>query len=289
MLILHVVPVGLSLLDHIELPDSTITAREALAWATGPTQELDWQRLASAGLAPVSVPEDSAAEWTSIAAVMREPRYASAGGEAYVFLATDTDDGVCAATLVAARYQHTTVHYLHEPLAARRRVLEPGDVYLCRIPDLDLGTIKPTSTTWRSLGAAGRLVADTARQAGWQVIVHLSGGYKAMIPYLMVLAEGIHSVLCDVPLGEASPSQIRAVALHESSVRSGKPVVIDVAVRAVRGDLFDDVKELAAATRSGGESVGAGVADDLLGLLIEEASEQTRTLTEAGLIMVNVL
>lgn len=150
MLILHVVAAGISLLDHLEqpwlatddLPGSPIEVREALQWAvSGPRQELDWERLKLAGLpqTQAGADPDMAAEWTSITAITAQPRYASAQGHAYVFLATDTNDGLRAATLVAARYQRTSTRYLHEPLATRWPPVEPGDVYVCRIPALNLG------------------------------------------------------------------------------------------------------------------------------------------------------
>lgn len=305
MLILHVVPVGLSLLDHLEqpvlavdeLPGSAITVSDALQWAGGQTRELDWDRLELAGLPRVHAQADRrlAAEWTSVAAITAERRSGSVDGHAYLFLATDTDDGLRAAALIAARYQRTTTRYLHEPLTAGRLALEPGDVYVCRIPGLNLGIRQPTSTTWRSLGAAGRLAADTAQQTArgeWEVVVHLSGGYKAMIPYLMEMAEGIHTRLRDVPPDASYRPTIRAVAIHHSSLEqscTGTPIVIDVPVRAIEGDLLTDAKKLAAAARPDSDVVRTGVAEDLLGLFIEQQGEQTRRLTSAGLIMVTML
>lgn len=306
MLILHVVPVGLSLLDHLEqpalavdeLPGSAVTVSDALRWAAGQTEELDWKRLELAGLPRTHAAADPsyAAEWTSVAAITAERRYAAVDGEAYMFLATDTDDGLRAATLVAARYHRTTTRYVHEPLHAGHPLLEPGDVYLCRIPDLDLGLRTPTSTTWRSLGVVGRLAVDTAQETGrgeWDVIVHLSGGYKAMIPYLMMMAEGIHSRLRALPREASHRPGIRAVAIHESTLGrdpAQRPIVIDTLVRAIEGDLWCDVKKLAKAAQPDNDLVRARAADDnLLGLLIEPVGGQQRRLTPAGLITVSML
>lgn len=306
MLLLHVVPVGLSLLDRIEqpvlatdeLPASVLTVRDALRWAGGQTGELDWERLglpAARRATLAATPTAAAAEWTSLAAVTDDRRYGAVRGEAYVLLATDTDDGLRAATLVAARYPSTRVRYLDEPLAARGTGLEPGDAYLCRIPHLNLGIVPPTSGTWRSLGAAGRLVADAATQTGrgeWTVIVHLSGGYKAMVPYLMVLAEGIHTRLRALPPDAAHRPVIRAVAVHESSLdqrHSERPIVIDIPVRAIEGDLLTQTRTLAQHTHADSDVVSAGIAEDLLGLFLERHGEHQRRLTAAGLIMVNVL
>lgn len=300
MFLLHLVPVGLSLVEkgHLEFPDSLLTARQALQHAaTGPRHELDWDRLGPAGLPRLAagLGTDTAAEWTSIAAIRDEPRYASRDGEAYVFIATDTHEGLRAAALVAERYQDSTIHYLDEPLTAERReVLEPGDVSLCRIPDLDLGKLKPTPTTWRSLGAVGRLAADTATEAPgeWHVIVHLSGGYKAMIPYLMVLSEAVHSRLRDNRPDSAHRPSIRAVAIHEETLRQAPeaPIVIDIPVRSIRSHLLGFAKKLAVAARPDSDLVDAAVADNLLGLFTESVEGQRkRRLTSAGLITVSVL
>lgn len=309
MLILHLVPVGLSLLNHLEqpvlardeLPGSAITVRDALRWAAGgPTWELDWARLELAGLPRSQAASDpaDAAEWTSIAAITAERRHAAAAGHAYLFLATDTDDGLRAAALVAARYHRGTTRYLHEPLTAGRLLLEPGDVVICRIPDLNLGETKPTSTTWRSLGAIGRLVADTALQTArgeWEVVLHLSGGYKAMIPYLIEMAEGIHTRLRDVSRDAVHRPGIRAVVIHESSLKSGRdqrpPIVIDVPVRAIEGDLLAVARRLAEMARPHRDLVETSAADALLGLLIDRDPEtdRKRRLTPAGLMMVTML
>lgn len=311
MRILHLIPVGRSLLEQIdrgvlptlrpalavdELPGSVDKVREVLSQATGQNHELDLNRLGLVGMPRTASALDPsmAAEWTSVTAVAAEPRHGAVDGEAYVFIATDSDEGLRAAILVAARYQHTTIHYLHEPLTVGTLLIRPGDVYVCRIPDLDLGNSQPTSTTWRSLGTVGRLVADTAKQTGggeWNVVVHLSGGFKAMIPYLMVLAEGVHSRLRDPREGARRRPKVRAVAIHDPSTGRDPTIsriVIDIPVRAIEGDLLTDVEKLKNLTRPDSDIVGSGAPKDLLGLFIEREDPAYR-LTRPGLIMVNVL
>lgn len=177
-------------------------------------------------------------------------------------------------------------------------------MYLCRIPRLDLGVQTPKSVTWRSLGAVGRLVADTATQTGdgaWEVILHLSGGYKAMIPYLMVLAEGVHSRLRPRAVGPQYRPKVRAVAIHDPSEgRNPNQArnVVDIPVRAINSVLLAGVAKLAAMPRAGSDPdsdpdndiVVGHAPEDLLGLFIEPADQrQSYRLTAAGLIMVNVL
>ncbi|HKR49616.1 MAG TPA: hypothetical protein VJT72_08545 [Pseudonocardiaceae bacterium] len=309
MLTLHLVPVGRSLLSQIEqgiLPtlrsalavDELLadTVGEALRQATGGNHELDLKRLGLADVSRSASAADAslAAEWTSVAAVAAKRRYSAVDGEAYVFIATDTDDGLRAATLVAARYQ-STIHYLHEPLSVGRPALEPCGVYVCRIPDLDLGFRPPTSTTWRSLGTVGGIAADTAKQTGrgeWEIILHLTGGYKAMIPYLMVLAEGVNSRLRELPPDTQHRPKIRAVALHDPSLGrtpTQPRIVIDIPVRAIGSNLLAEARKLKALARPDSDTVGADVSKDLRGLFIERENARTYRLSEAGLIMVNVL
>ncbi|MGH3842090.1 MAG: hypothetical protein ACRDS0_11690 [Pseudonocardiaceae bacterium] len=312
MPILHLIPVGVSLLKQIddgnlplltsaladgELPGSADTVWEALSKATGPRHELDLDRLKLTGTPRATVASDPsmAAEWTSVRAVRDDADYSAAGGRAYVLIATDSDRGLRAATLVAMRYRHTTVRYLHEPLQAGPLAADPGDVYICRIPDLDLGEREPTSVTWRSLGAVGRMVVDTVTQTGhgeWDVVVHLSGGYKAMIPYLMVLAEGVHSRLRNEPLGPGRRPKIHAVAIHDPSDGTNPNQarnVIDIPVRAFDGDLLADVRKLAALTQPDTDDVGPDAPVDLRGLFIDRKNGRPYHLTSAGLIMVKVL
>jgi len=311
MRILHLIPVGLSLLDQIdrgvlpalrpalavdELPGTADTVGEALQQATDRHRELDLNHLGLTGVPRTAGALDPsmAAEWTSVTAVAAEPRHGAAGGEAYVFIATDSDGGLRAATLVAARYRRTTMRYLHEPVTTGRLLFKPGEVYICRIPDLDLGNREPTITTWRSLGVVGRLVADTAQQTGrgeWNVVVHLSGGYKAMIPYLMVLGEGIHSRLRDPRDAARRRPKIRTVAIHDPSTGRDPTrvrIVVDVPVRALGPDLLADVEKLKKLSQPDSDIVGAGAPKDLLGLFIEREDSVYR-LTDPGLIMVNVL
>ncbi|MGQ0776554.1 MAG: hypothetical protein ACT4NY_19365 [Pseudonocardiales bacterium] len=315
MRILHLIPVGLSLLDQIkalptlrsalavdELPDAVYKVHEALFQAAGQDYVLDLNRLGLTGVhrAASALDPSMAAEWTSVKAIRAEIRHGAVtrdggvDGEAYVFIATDSDDGLRAAILVAACYQ-STIHYLHEPLKVGNLLVRPGDVYVCRIPDLDLGNIPPTSKTWRSLGTIGRLVADTAKQTGggdWNVVVHLSGGYKAMIPYVMVLAEGVHSRLRKPEDGNWGPPKIRAVAIHDPSTGRNPTIsriLIDVPVRAISPDLLARVAKLKKLTRPDSDIVGAGAPLDLLGLCIEREGPDDYRVSDPGLIMVNVL
>lgn len=289
MPLFHLVPVGLSLLEGREFPESAIKVRDAMPWAAS-AGKLDWDLLSTAGVSRLTAADPSmAAEWTSVAAIQSKSAAATAG-DAFVLIATDTDDGLRAAAMIAAFHDQSGVHYLHEPLKAGRPAVEPGDVYICRIPELDLGERQPKDVTWRSLGAVGRMAADAATQhdvGQWQVIVHLSGGYKAMIPYLMMMAEGVNSLLRDTPPGEPRRRPVRAVAVHESSLApeaAATPILIDVPVRAIGADLLLHTRELAKVAQPDRDVISDDVSDLLTGLFVDAGR-----LTKAGLIMVSML
>lgn len=302
---LHVLTTGSSLLDKIEhwaqdshssmvgalvpgaVPPDTVhemlsterTAADNTLNVQGLLQPVQRSLLAAAS------PED-AAEWTSVHAVRSDGGFATPDAESYLFLASDTDKGLRAATFLAVGHDPRSVHYVPEPLDHGGQWILPEQAWICRIPRLDLGTTGPTGHTWRSLGAAGRLVANTVEQdpRNWTVMVHFSGGYKAIVPYVMILAEAIRSRLrtLDMP--------VRAVALHESSVRLGNALAVEVPVRHLSSNLWADVETLRAAMRPDSDEVPASTASDrLVGLMVEPGNAHRTRVTAPGLISTHVL
>jgi hypothetical protein len=85
-----------------------------------------------------------------------------------------------------------------------------GHVLITRIPGMHAGTDKGFRAAMRHLGLLGRLLVDTAKP-GRRIDFdfHLSGGYKAAIPYLIGLAEGLRSL----PGGH----HVEAYVLHEAT------------------------------------------------------------------------
>jgi hypothetical protein len=225
------------------------------------------------------------AEWSSVAAARRS---GVDGADAVVLLASDTDEGLRSAFLVAARYPGQLC-YLDAPPSWSERPppVSMGGVLLCRAPGLDLSRGELGTGVWQALGRIGRVVAQDARHTSRQVIFHLSGGYKAVIPYLMVMAETVRSVVGDEQLRVAGvESTVRAVALHESSER-----LVDIPVRRWPARSWAQIKELAGWLRSVNFAETALVSDhydDLSGLLIDRTGAR-RTVNRYGWIMVNTL
>jgi hypothetical protein len=300
-LVLHIVPVGHSIVDSLagvddlaalnsRLPVSGTSVREQLKAHTGVHGVLDLSALlgTQAQAAARDVGWSAAAEWTSVA--LFENREAPYFRRSLLLIASDTDEGLRAATFVAARWhEEGAVRYADDPGQLPSRMRE-GDVWIARIPQLRLGIGDPDSTTWFGLGAVGRAIQTTCTQPplGCRIdaVLHLTGGYKALIPYLLVMAEGINSVFHDHDRVSAqAPPQVRAVATHRSTSNANQ-TVLDVPVRWLAAKSLEKVVRLKAAADDTGavhESF-----DDLLGQFCEDSANGDR-LTPAGMIMVGVV
>lgn len=306
-LTMHVLPVGTSLLAKTDdlgdldnvLPPGTFdplsSVRQKLFQATnGDTLALDVDSLIpkTARTALSGANHRLCAEWTSVAAHRAHSPGAS-HDDAFVLIATDTDDGLRAAALVATHYApEARIHYVDDPLTDAPEFIEPGGLYVYRIPELDLAAKNPPNQTWSALGSVGHAIAATASQATrncWNVVLHLSGGYKALIPYLLVMAEGINSVFCcpERVAADREPS-LRAIALHESGIgdTDRDPILVDLPIRALQGDLFTKAVELKPYLES--NPINGINWDDLLGWVIERNGDRRR-LSRTGIILVGVL
>jgi hypothetical protein len=174
-----------------------------------------------------------AAEWTSLAV------HPATSGPA-VYLASDTDVGLRAATLLALR--HTTqgtgyggvVRYVHDINHGPPIADHVDRVTVVRVPGLDFRSPgEANERTWHALGQLGNELARAARSHGWPVVLHLSGGFKAAIPYLLVMAEGIRT-----RLQPAKPDlDVTAVCIHESSIQTGNPTLVPLPVRYLSGSV----------------------------------------------------
>lgn len=212
--------------------------------------------------------------------------------ETVVLVATDTDDGLRAGALLAhtlATRAGTTPLYIDDPADADTGMpaaLDRAQVLLVRIPNLDLNPVhdkQPNADTWRALGAVGRTVAHTACHTlfDWSITFHLSGGYKALLPHLLVLAEAVHTVTQN---RRGERRQVNAVVLHEDSMQPR-----DVPVRWITGSRLDLLLDL---VKHAGDNDHITVDElaDLRGYYLEGGPFLgRRALTEAGLIMVRTL
>jgi len=134
-----------------------------------------------------------------------------------VLLATDTVPGLVAAVWNALRLaagDPGRVRYRpspgHAPLGDAR-----GCAVITRVGGLDAGDERGFTEAMGGLGELGRLLRDaTPRDEPYAL--HLSGGFKAAIPYLVGLAEAFRSV---------DPGRdVRAYVLHDTAAPSAPPI-----------------------------------------------------------------
>jgi CRISPR-associated protein (Cas_APE2256) len=157
-------------------------------------------------------------------------------GDQLVLLASDTADGVLAALLNAARLRHRVVYH-PEPLldstAAGRPVLDEGTeepLHILRIPGLLPDSTERFSEAMAHVAKAMVWAAHLHRRKNEELMIHLAGGYKATIPYLVALAE---YVLAAWP-------PVRAWCLHEGDA-DDNPAPQPVVVGLRRVSLGDDL------------------------------------------------
>ncbi|RKN33831.1 hypothetical protein D7044_08715 [Micromonospora musae] len=130
--------------------------------------------------------------------------------ELVVLLATDTVAGLVSGLWTAvgiADGEHHRIRYVAEPASITPA---PG-VALVRVPYLDASNERGFITAMSGLGALGHALLPTSGGQPVNFRLHLSGGFKAAIPYLIGLAEGLRSF---------PPSQVadvEAYVLHDTS------------------------------------------------------------------------
>ncbi len=135
-----------------------------------------------------------------------------------VLVCTDTAEALLAGLWNAAALSGgvlSRVRYLPDPVAQLGRIR--GTVLLTRIKDLDASSDSGFAKAMRGLGTLGRGLLD-AEDVGAKdpFRFYLSGGYKAAIPYLIGLAEGVRSVRED--------REVDAFVLHESTRAEAKAI-----------------------------------------------------------------
>jgi hypothetical protein len=302
---LHIVPVGISLLDSIadewppdlrdalrsrDLWDDLATATGAGAGTAVPDTVLgaDGYPVDQVRARLRDLPVEACAEWQALDRYNDE--FGRAGQDTWVFAGSDTENGSRAGLLAALGHAHrqpdVPLHYLSTPGPAAHSLLAPGAAYLTRLPGLDLaspGATPVPQTTWQAMGDLGGLVVLSVAQATgrpYEVVFHLSGGYKAMLPYFLTMAQAVRTELISRPT-----TKVAAYCLHESSRR---PVPLPVPY--FTGVIAEWIGELARVSSSGEFEVDEKVADGLAGLYLEdEVRHGKRRFTPAGIIIARAL
>jgi hypothetical protein len=102
--------------------------------------------------------------------------------------------------------------YLVDP--GQVRTSEVGTVTIARVPGMDAGTEAGFVEAMGWMGALAKGLLDHPRLAGEPLECHLSGGYKAAIPYLIGLVEWIRSA--------GQGGTVEAFVRHEET--TGRPI-----------------------------------------------------------------
>jgi hypothetical protein len=127
-----------------------------------------------------------------------------------VLVCSDTVDGLVAGLWNAAGLSGgdlTRVSYLPDPADEPGQVR--GRVLLVRVKHLDASSERGFSQAMKGLGTLGRALLDSPEVGKSDAFrFYLSGGFKAAIPYLIGLAEGVRSAGGD--------REVNAYVLHET-------------------------------------------------------------------------
>ena len=274
---IHVVTVGTSILKHViprrhdpetvlltalcplvvdgNVPQTERTDAVREAWtAATPNGELsvpDNLARAAAGLGLLGV--DASAELSSI-----RRQAATDGTDSALLLASDTAEGLAAAYWVALWLAQNLnvprIRFTHDAATDWQRPDGPT-IYVAVLPGLNAATAADFTRGMLALGPIGMQLWDWADpdQEEERIVFHLSGGYKASIPFLTAVAETLRSFEASrrpTPIGGLSlfvPRRVHAVILHESADSAhGLQALIDVPMRVPKLDrlrwFFDAIR-----------------------------------------------
>jgi hypothetical protein len=246
----HLLPCGVSILRNMRPPDpvTTLGAGDVRAMTGWARRELtatrrdhpdQWAKSFRADVVPYfkairdcQQPVKLSAEVASLHRHTPPPD----ARDRIVLLASDTAEGVLAALLNAARIRQRVIYHpkpVLDSTATGHPVLDEGaeePLRILRIPGLLPDSADRFSEAMAHVAAAMVWAARLHRRHGEELTIHLSGGYKATIPYLVALAEYV---------GAAWPP-VHAWCLHEGDAHDN-PAPQPVAIGLRRVDLRADL------------------------------------------------
>lgn len=182
----------------------------------------------AAAIRPQDWPLDMSAELETFALAARVEKFSLDAGDIAVFICSDTPPGLLAGVwnaLGLTRGELFRVRYAGKPGNL------PGDLrghaVLVRITGMDAGSSAGFGEAMDGLGLLARelFVKGKLRRAE-EFRFYLSGGFKAAIPYLIGLAEAVHSVdkqcLDDIHVADLMPKDglpypVTAWVLHDTA------------------------------------------------------------------------
>lgn len=169
-----------------------------------------------------------------------------------VLLSTDTSRGLLAAWWNAAhmlRGDFSRLTYLDNPESDLPAPPRNGRAVIVRLPGLDLRHPAQHTQAMQGMGHVARHILDSLTD-GEKVDIHLSGGYKATMLYLIGIAEAMRSV--PPPIGDFA--NVAAFVVHEDSTPDDPNRLIHLPLRALDPThLRDELATAATGTVPGGD------------------------------------
>lgn len=156
---------------------------------------------------PEQWPSSLSAELSTLA---RDPqaRLPLSSTDVAVLLSSDTAEGLTTGLWIAVALVGGALHRIHYLADPDHLISDVHDrVVLARIPGMDAGDERGFNDAMHAVGVLGRRLRERVAADGEPIRCHLSGGFKAAIPYLIGLAEGLRSL--------GGTGQVDAVVLHE--------------------------------------------------------------------------
>ncbi|GAA3820739.1 hypothetical protein [Streptomyces chiangmaiensis] len=241
--------------------------KELFGSATG--QARDDLRNTVAVVRPGMWPAGISAELSTLVSVTGQSHLSRE--DVIVLLATDTFDGLTAAlwdALALTIGDLDRIVYLSKPSDQPSETVHDR-VFVVRVPGLDASTDEDFVRAMEGLGVLGRtLVRKVAVSENEDFLFHLSGGYKAAIPYLIGLAEGLRSL--------DRKGTVEAFVLHKDS--GGKPIKLPL-----RRMVLSGLQHLLASFNANGErNRRPQGADSLEGYAFERREPSGYRLTAFG-------
>jgi len=289
-LAIYVISVGKSILDFLRDPCSKVdeevderferAAKEVLSLAEKPVSDevsetlenwlkdknkvsLELAKLIER-LAPAHWPASVSAELDTFDKATRLRARLTTGNTA-VLITSDTAQGLVSAlwnALVLTGGDAKRVNYLPELPGSLQGMR--GTAVIARVPQLDARNADDFRAAMGYLGELGRKLLRDVHQECENIRFYLSGGFKATIPYLIGLAEGMRS---------CAPGEVTACVLHEAT-----EATIELPLRRLfPGTVREELKPFRAGNVSNSEPGGL-----LEGYAYEKTSDGRWELTAFG-------
>ncbi len=224
-----ILPCGTSVLDHLGHAVARF-ADQARAFRINEAPPTAWVGDLGAAGVPLGAPDPLSVSAESASLHRHRPRLAQ--DDHVVLLASDTPDGVAAAILNARLFGGATNFWTGPPTDG----VEPAELGrgggVASVDIIRIAGLAPirTDTFAGAMEVVARAFRWVLKREGGEVVLLLTGGYKATVPYLTVLAEYAKAL-----------APVRAFCLHEGDSVNFPPP-IEIFLRTV--DLEADRREV---------------------------------------------